>query len=89
MSDVCLSALGGCDPMPQRPRGIMAGILLMAAFEFDYPVELFISVKADNFPQHAFTLLLRLHVNCFLAEVGQVPNYRSAALAVKNGSFFT
>jgi hypothetical protein len=42
VADVCLPAFGCCRPMVCCPRGIMSDVLLMAAFQFGNPIQVFV-----------------------------------------------
>ena len=47
--------------MALGPWRIMPDVLLMSAFEFRNPIQIFILVKSDNFSRPALGLALRLH----------------------------
>jgi hypothetical protein len=61
MPDMCLSTVGRCHPMPHHSRGIVANVLLMATFQFSYPIQVLVEMEANNFPGHTFALSFRLH----------------------------
>ena len=58
---MCLSTFSGRDPMAVSPRRIMSDMLLMYALELSNPVQIFIQMKANNFPQLTQELSWRFH----------------------------
>jgi hypothetical protein len=49
MPDVVQAALGSDDPRAVCPGRIVADVLVMAAFQFGYPIGVVILMKADDF----------------------------------------
>ena len=49
VSEVGMATLRGGDPSTIGPGRVVADVLLMAAFEFGYPVVVLILVEADDF----------------------------------------
>jgi hypothetical protein len=61
-SEMFESALRGCYPRVDNPRWIVTDLLLMPAFEFGYPLAVFIKVKVNNPSRNSDRLCLhRLH----------------------------
>ena len=67
MANVGESAFGGSDPMAVGPRRIVSYELLMAAFKFSDPIQVFIQMKTDNFAGPTLKLSLCFH-NYFLGR---------------------
>lgn len=62
------AALWCCDPISIHPRGIVADVLLMAAFEFGYPVVVLVLVVADDSAADASWLFHTLPILCAAAR---------------------
>ena len=49
MADVVQAAFGGDDPRAVGPRRIVADVLVVAAFQFGYPIAVLVLMKPDDF----------------------------------------
>jgi hypothetical protein len=58
---MCLSTFSGRDPMAVSPRRIVSDVLLMSALKLSNPVQIFIQMKTNNFPQLTLKLSWRFH----------------------------
>jgi len=47
--------------MAVSPRRIMSDVLLMSALKLSNPIQIFIQMKTNNFPQLTLRLSLRFH----------------------------
>ena len=56
IADVRLPALGGRDPMPLSPRGIVPHMLLMSTLKVGNPIRMLIFVETNNFAGQALRL---------------------------------